>query len=230
MKTIKLTQKQKIIGISLLILIIIFSSFFVYLLTKNTASSPQIISSQYNHAIDIENKSELSGFVDYIFIGKIEEKTGSITESEFRIETITGYEYVEIPATKYSVSVLENIKGELRTDGAIEILKSGGLTDDGKYLFLDDGDFILKTGDICIFFATVREDGTLYIQGKEFNLKLDEVTYNQTYTKNNISKIKDLLEEIKKSEIYQEILKSYENEIVFERERFTVSEEYTQNS
>ena len=228
MKTIKLTQKQKIIGISLLILIIIFSSFFVYLLTKNTASSPQIISSQYNHAIDIENKSELSGFVDYIFIGKIEEKTGSITESEFRMETITGYEYVEIPATKYSVSVLENIKGELRTDGAIEILKSGGLTDDGKYLFLEDGDFILKTGDICIFFATVREDGTLYIQGKEFNLKLDEVAYNQTYTKNNISKMEDLLEEIQKSEIYQEIRKSYENEIVFERERFTISEEYTQ--
>ena len=95
-------------------------------------------------------------------------------------------------------------------------------------MFLEDGDFILKTGDICIFFATVREDGTLYIQGKEFNLKLDEVAYNQTYTKNNISKMEDLLEEIKKSEIYQEIRKSYENEIVFERERFTISEEYTQ--
>lgn len=221
------SKKTKIIVISILSLII-FSSLFVFLLTKNTASSPQIISSQYNHAIDIENKSELSGFVDYIFIGKIEEKTGSITESEFRIETITGYEYIEIPATKFSVSVLENIKGELRTDGAIEIFKSGGLTDDGKYLFLEDGDFILKTGDICIFFATVREDGTLYIQGKEFNLKLDEVAYNQTYTKNNISKMEDLLEEIKKSEIYQEIRKSYENEIVFERERFTISEEYTQ--
>ena len=220
-------KKPKIIVISILSLII-FSSLFVFLLTKNTTSSPQIISSQYNHVIDIKNKSELSGFVDYIFIGKIEEKTGSIAESEFRIETITGYEHIEIPATKYSVSVLENIKGELRTDGAIEIFKSGGLTDDGKYLFLEDGDFILKTGDICIFFATVREDGTLYIQGKEFNLKLDEVAYNQTYTKNNISKMEDLLEEIKKSEIYQEIRKSYENEIVFERERFTISEEYTQ--
>lgn len=220
-------KKPKIIVISILSLII-FSSLFVFLLTKNTTSSPQIISSQYNHVIDIKNKSELSGFVDYIFIGKIEEKTGSIAESEFRIETITGYEHIEIPATKYSVSVLENIKGELRTDGAIEIFKSGGLTHDGKYLFLEDGDFILKTGDICIFFATVREDGTLYIQGKEFNLKLDEVAYNQTYTKNNISKMEDLLEEIKKSEIYQEIRKSYENEIVFERERFTISEEYTQ--
>ena len=220
-------KKPKIIVISILSLII-FSSLFVFLLTKNTTSSPQIISSQYNHVIDIKNKSELSGFVDYIFIGEIEEKTGSIAESEFRIETITGYEHIEIPATKYSVSVLENIKGELRTDGAIEIFKSGGLTDDGKYLFLEDGDFILKTGDICIFFATVREDGTLYIQGKEFNLKLDEVAYNQTYTKNNISKMEDLLEEIKKSEIYQEIRKSYENEIVFERERFTISEEYTQ--
>lgn len=220
-------KKPKIIVISFLSLII-FSSLFVFLLTKNTTSSPQIISSQYNHVIDIKNKSELSGFVDYIFIGEIEEKTGSIAESEFRIETITGYEHIEIPATKYSVSVLENIKGELRTDGAIEIFKSGGLTDDGKYLFLEDGDFILKTGDICIFFATVREDGTLYIQGKEFNLKLDEVAYNQTYTKNNISKMEDLLEEIKKSEIYQEIRKSYENEIVFERERFTISEEYTQ--
>lgn len=221
------SKKPQIIVISILSLII-FSSLFVFLLTKNTTSSPQIISSQYNHVIDIKNKSELSGFVDYIFIGEIEEKTGSIAESEFRIETITGYEHIEIPATKYSVSVLENIKGELRTDGAIEIFKSGGLTDDGKYLFLEDGDFILKTGDICIFFATVREDGTLYIQGKEFNLKLDEVAYNQTYTKNNISKMEDLLEEIKKSEIYQEIRKSYENEIVFERERFTISEEYTQ--
>lgn len=221
------SKKPQIIVISILSLII-FSSLFVFLLTKNTTSSPQIISSQYNHVIDIKNKSELSGFVDYIFIGVIEEKTGSIAESEFRIETITGYEHIEIPATKYSVSVLENIKGELRTDGAIEIFKSGGLTDDGKYLFLEDGDFILKTGDICIFFATVREDGTLYIQGKEFNLKLDEVAYNQTYTKNNISKMEDLLEEIKKSEIYQEIRKSYENEIVFERERFTISEEYTQ--
>lgn len=221
------SKKTKIIVISILSLII-FSSLFVFLLTKNTTSSPQIISSQYNHVIDIKNKSELSGFVDYIFIGEIEEKTGSIAESEFRIETITGYEHIEIPATKYSVSVLENIKGELRTDGAIEIFKSGGLTDDGKYLFLEDGDFILKTGDICIFFATVREDGTLYIQGKEFNLKLDEVAYNQTYTKNNISKMEDLLEEIKKSELYQEICKSYENEIVFERERFTISEEYTQ--
>lgn len=227
MKVIKLIQKPKIKVVSILSLII-FSSLFVFLLTKNTTSSPQIISSQYNHVIDIKNKSELSGFVDYIFIGEIEEKTGSIAESEFRIETITGYEHIEIPATKYSVSVLENIKGELRTDGAIEIFKSGGLTDEGKYLFLEDGDFILKTGDICIFFATVREDGTLYIQGKEFNLKLDEVAYNQTYTKNNISKMEDLLEEIKKSEIYQEIRKSYENEIVFERERFTISEEYTQ--
>ena len=74
------SKKTKIIVISILSLII-FSSLFVFLLTKNTASSPQIISSQYNHAIDIENKSELSGFVDYIFIGEIEEKTGSIAES-----------------------------------------------------------------------------------------------------------------------------------------------------
>lgn len=42
------SKKPQIIVISILSLII-FSSLFVFLLTKNTTSSPQIISSQYNH-------------------------------------------------------------------------------------------------------------------------------------------------------------------------------------
>ena len=229
MKKNKVNKTSKIVALFLLCLII-FSSTFIILSIKNQKNSPQIISPQYNHVINIENQAELSGFVDYIFVGEIEENLGTISKSELKFETVTGYETIKIPETKYSVRVLENIKGELRTDSEIEILKNGGLTEDEKYLFLEDGDFILKTGDICIFFATVKEDGTLYIQGKEFNLKLNEVISNQTYTKNNIPKAEEILKKIKESSIYQKALKSFENEITFERERFNILEKYTQNS
>ena len=72
-------------------------------------------------------------------------------ESELRTEytnlrqnedgTITGKPY-----TVYSITVLENIKGELRKNEPIEFFKHGGVNYDGLSISLLEGDQLLESG------------------------------------------------------------------------------------
>lgn len=227
MKTIKFTPKKKILAICCVFSLLFVSVMFAFFSTKKSTNYPKQISSTYNHVIDIENFAEVAGFVDYIFIGKITEQTEIINEGEFKFETLTGTETINRPATKYAVRVLENIKGTLNTAEDIEIIKSGGLTSNGKYLFLEIGDFLPEAGDICIFFSTVDENGNLYIEGKAFNFKLLNFN-NSTKTINESMEkiINEKLKQIREMDIYKEVVSGFENEIEFQRERFSVLAEY----
>ena len=87
--------------------------------------------------VDVTNPAEIVGWGDYVFVARV--------ESELRTEytnlrqnedgTITGKPY-----TVYSITVLENIKGELRKNEPIEFFKHGGVNYDGLSISLLEGD------------------------------------------------------------------------------------------
>lgn len=156
--------------------------------------------------IDINNYSEVAGFADYVFIGRVEEEKGT------KYERADIFDFPGMPYTNYTVTVLENIKGSLVLNKSVDIEKDGDAT--GKVIIAGSDDYFPKEGDICAFFASVQEDGTLMLQAhKTSNTKLSESVNELT--------------EIKESELYKEIVSACENETPFERDRFTPLSVYT---
>ena len=143
---------------------------------------------------DVSDRSRYVGMVDYVFVGTVEEIIQTVLPNRSRKH--------EDNYSKYKIHVDQNIKGTLTEE--IEASKMGGLKEDGTmYLVtveMPTGIMIRDTGlpelgKQYIFLAYAQPDGSL---------TLSELFDNREYSE-------DLLKE------YTDY---YENEIVFERERF----------
>ncbi len=73
------------------------------------------------------------------------------------------------PYTKYSVEVIENLKGELSQEEPITITKKGGITKDGKFCDLYESDVLPVNGNEYVFYIYAQEDGRNLVSGP--NLK-----------------------------------------------------------
>jgi hypothetical protein len=81
-------------------------------------------------------------------------------------------------------------------------------------------------GDVCVFHVSTQEDDSLLLPGKNFTRKLldSKLTAKSTLRKSSaqINQIaQSELQEVKDSSSYQEIVEACENEIPYERVRFT---------
>jgi len=98
---------------------------------------------------------QVVGLADYVFIGYVEEEL----DTEYRIpeDDVDG-----APLTSYSVTVVENMKGVLTQETAVEIQKLGGIAKNGKYISLMEDDFLLEVGELYLFSEEGWDNGLLY--------------------------------------------------------------------
>lgn len=108
-----------------------------------------------SYMVDVNNPAEVVGWGDYVFLARV--------DSELRTEytnlrqnedgTITGKPY-----TVYSITVLKNLKGNLRENESIEFFKHGGVNYDGRSISLLEGDQLLESGKCYILIAAAESD------------------------------------------------------------------------
>lgn len=78
-------------------------------------------------AINVDEPREVVEIIDYYFIAKVEEEVDTEYRHSVGLETENGYMNVGEPYTNYKISVMQNIKGDLKTDENIYIyIKRGG--------------------------------------------------------------------------------------------------------
>lgn len=125
-------------------------------------------------AIDYGDLNAVAGDADYVFVGKVESEDGTEYRDYVTIETeLGGTKEIGDPYTKYTISVMENIKGDLMMEKAIPIVKYGGVSEDGKTCYLFDGDELPVAGNTYIFFAYAQDDGSLLISGPVSNVQVN---------------------------------------------------------
>lgn len=151
-------------------------------------------------AYNTSSREEFVGIVDYVFAATVVESDGTKYE---RISTMLLDDGTEVetgvPYTHYRVTVDTNIKGELPTDRPVTIIKDGGVSMDGKYLELFKNDHLPEKGVRYVFLAYVQRDGSLLISGPYSNI------------------------EIEGEETIEAYREAYENEVPYERTRFTAN-------
>lgn len=160
-------------------------------------------------SINVENINEIVGDADYVFVANVNSEIETIYKNPVVIETKYGPKEVSDPYTKYSITIIDNIKGKLKKNTELEILKRGGMTQDRKSIVLYEHDQLLEVGKLYIIAAYAQPDGSLLISGPNSSIVLP-------VTNNN---------EIASSSEYKKYKKAFENEIKTDRERFKSSYE-----
>lgn len=161
----------------------------------------EIIYYQADYAIDIYNQKEVIGYNDYLFVAYIKKEVDTVYRNV--VEVDNGRE-VGNPFTQYSITVIENIKGDLKKNKPIILEKNAGVSKDHKYLELEAGDSMLKVGQYYIISASAEPDGRLVLGLPTGDMKLSISSKS----------------ELDSSEIVIDIKEDYRHEIKFERQRF----------
>jgi len=177
--------------ISLIALTLMITTGFILFYEQE----PEVIYSSGISVINEENIHEVIGLADYVFIAQVVKKGNSYEE-------FTAY-----PITDYDLKVLKNLKGKLKKNESIDVIKDGGISADGKYLILNEGDFLPEEGECYLFMGAAQEDGRLLI------------------TSQNILKDINSKSDLSSSKEVKELEKAVKNEVKFERKRFKTKHE-----
>ena len=163
------------------------------------------------YVFDMNDLSELIGYVDYVFIGKVVDYIR--TDYEYPVDKNGNHYQIDnpLPSTVYNIKVINNIKNELCQD--IELYKGGGLKKDLKSVVLYDETSLFEINDINIFYGIVQPDGRIFTIGKDKYVNLD---MTESYDEDQITEIN---KKITHNEKYQAVLKALANEKVYDRKR-----------
>ncbi|MBR2417164.1 MAG: hypothetical protein IKB12_00900 [Clostridia bacterium] len=151
----------------------------VYELPENYEDLP-IANIIVDYVFDPNDLNAHAGFVDYIFVGRVEEVTGvtytdvRLFYHDFPIAKIDAF-----PETGYKVTVLENIKGVLQKD--ITIKQGSGPSVNGKQMELVTGE-IMKENDVRIFLMNTDTDGELYVSSNLGAVMLGNLSDTEDYS------------------------------------------------
>lgn len=165
----------------------------VYELPENYEDLP-IANIIVDYVFDPNDLNAHAGFVDYIFVGRIEEVTGvtytdvRLFYHDFPIARIDAF-----PITGYKVTVLQNIKGELQKD--ITINQGSGPSANGKQMEITAG-AIMKENDVRIFLMNTDTDGELYVSSNLGAVMLGNLSDTEDYSE--FIKNEDVKETIEK--------------------------------
>jgi hypothetical protein len=143
-----------------------------------------------SYIYDTTKLENVIGYSDYVFVGKVTGYNG----------TINGTPSGE-PVTKYSVKVVENIKGNLITDKDIELRKVGGLSEDRKSKLIRQDDLLPRIGDYYVFSVFAINTGEISATSGKANIKIENP------------------QNFHEDAEYKKVIEAYENEVVFDRDR-----------
>ena len=177
--------------------------------TDVTKLDTKYVSAMY--VVDMKNPEAVVGISSNVFIGYVEEMTGTDYISNF-------------PYTRYNVKVIDNTKGELQVDATIQLNKEGGISEDRLCYLLYENDFLPDEEKYYIFNVRERsEDGSYTASGINTVVLLDDIDLqsitndiildnsDSSNTEQNDIKIK-----LDNSGIYQKYVDAYNNQIVYD--------------
>jgi hypothetical protein len=143
-------------------------TLFVGYLIKNSVSNKKTTISRLNasYSINTNDLTEIVGDADYVFVAYVNKELNTIYKHQADIND------EGLPYTNYSITVIDNIKGNLKKNTEIDIQKAGGLSKDGTTYFLYENDELLKEGKYYIISAYAQTDGLLLISGPNSSLML----------------------------------------------------------
>ncbi|HHW70202.1 MAG TPA: hypothetical protein GX392_02510 [Clostridiales bacterium] len=196
-------NKKTIIGMvaALVVITVLVVSFGFNRTRGNMTVSGNIPVSKLHgsFSINFDNINELVGDADYVFVGAVISEDGTEYKHPVMGESEDGEEYeIASPYTNYTISVLDNIKGELVTDTEIPIQKAGGLAQDGSQYFVYEEDELPKQGSVYVFYAYAQPDGSLLVSGpnsnEKINVKAKAVTDDPTGSLETISAVQEVID------------------------------------
>lgn len=126
-------------------------------------------------AINTDSITEMVGFADYVFVGEVLREKDTV----YKVSVPDGNgdeKTVKDPYTNYSVKVIENIKGTLEQTNPIIVQKAGGISEDGEYYELREGDLLPQVGNTYIFLVCAQPDGINLSSGANSTISIDERT------------------------------------------------------
>ena len=125
---------------------------------------------------DLNNKAEYVGFSDYVFVGKVEKVTygGKYSNNIYYPKGSFCPDDAVIPFTEYEVTVLKNIKGQLKTDQMITVKKHAGINVDTNVFSVLKGDVMPIENEEYIFLTRATKNGELVILDPYGNIALSD--------------------------------------------------------
>ena len=127
------------------------------------------------YTIDVHSYEALAGNADYVMIGKVVDELGVDYKWPVMKKNEDGTQTeLTKPYTKYSVEVIENLKGELSQEEPIIISKDGGITKDGKFCDLYESDTLPVEGNEYVFYVYAQEDGRNLVSGPNSSIPLSD--------------------------------------------------------
>jgi hypothetical protein len=130
--------------------------------------------------IDRKDASMCVAIADYVFVGIVDSYEGVTYRDVQTIETADGIKTIGDPYSKFSITVMENIKGDLILNTSIPMLKPGGVNLDGASVEIDEGDSLPVTGKVYVFLVMAQPDGeTLLIAGANSNILIEEAVSDE---------------------------------------------------
>ena len=127
------------------------------------------------YTIDVHSYEALAGNADYVMIGKVVDELGVDYKWPVMKENEDGTQTeLTKPYTKYSVEVIENLKGEFSQEEPITITKDGGITKDGKFCELYERDVLPVKGNEYVYYVYAQEDGRNLVVGPNSSILLSD--------------------------------------------------------
>lgn len=153
-------------------------------------------------SIDDHDLKQIVGDADYVFVAKVNDEIETLYKNKVTIED--GTKEIGDPYTKYSVTVIDNIKGKLKKNNKFDLLQVGGISEDKKSIVVFEDDKLFQVGKYNIMAAYAQPDGSLLVGGPNSSKELTETS----------------IDKIASSETYLAYKKAQEEQIVTDRERF----------
>ncbi|TVX88086.1 type II and III secretion system protein [Paenibacillus agilis] len=196
-----------------LLLVAAMSMLFTGCTSNGQKASADKLPIHYLHgtfSIDVHDPAAVVGDADYVFVGRVDKVVGTEYKHAVALETEAGTKEVASPYTNYSITVLENLKGELQTGVSNPVQKSGGVNQDGASIVLYEEDILPQVDNVYIFMAYAQKDGSLLVSGPSSTIA---VPTNGTFSETSLASVAETNE-------YQTYSKAVHNEKESVRERF----------
>ena len=172
-------MKKNSFKISLLLVVIFFTiSFFIHKDKSNDiiANTLPVYHLHGYYVIETDDPTEVVGAVDHVFVAKIESVVNTEYRNKVTLETENGSKDIYDPYTNYKITVIDNIKGKLKKNQIIDIVKEGGISKEKDSVIVYENDMLPEVGKYYILTAYTQEDGTLLISGPNSNILLNAQT------------------------------------------------------
>lgn len=170
-------KKKIIVFIVCLVVMAVCAGLGIKLLNnKPTDAYDKVVFMEPDFPIfDLNDKEQYVGFSDYVFVGRVEKVTygGNHTDKYYPASN-PSKDKTALPYTDYEISVLQNIKGQFKTNEVINVKKHAGINSKTNSLSIIHGDVMPVENEEYIFLTKATEDGNLVIIDPFGNIPLSD--------------------------------------------------------